>query len=102
MSSLSYGAGGYGLGPYGGAPVETLPIGYYLGLLTSQYRNSPKLNALLYMLLKKFDDVSQCLVQMDVLTFDLDSATGDSLDKRGQIAGVTRVRSKLPTPILLT
>jgi hypothetical protein len=86
-----YGASGYGLGGYGNEPIECLPIGYYLNLLTHQYRlpNSPKLNALLYVLLKKFDDVSQCLVSLD-LDIDLDVAVGAQLDLLGQIQHVSR------------
>jgi len=59
-----YGTQGYGAGGYGNEPIETLPLGYYANLLTHQYLppSSPKLNAFLYVLLKKFDDVSQCLV----------------------------------------
>lgn len=93
MSGLpnpSYGVLGYGLGGYGNEPLETLPLGYYLGLLTSEYRNSPKLNTLLLVLLKKFDDVSQCLVSMDT-AFDLDSAVGVQLDMLGTVAGASRV-----------
>lgn len=89
MSNPSYGTSGYGLGGYGNEPIETLPIGYYTGLLTSQWRRSPKLNALLYMLLKKFDDVSQCMVQMDA-ALDLDEAVGPQLDVLGQIVGAAR------------
>jgi len=92
MSGLpnpSYGILGYGVGGYGNQPIETLPLGYYIGLLSSQYRNSPKLNALLRMLLQKFDDVSQCLVRMDT-AFDLDSAIGAQLDVLGTVVGVYR------------
>ena len=89
MSNPHYGTSGYGLGGYGNPPIEALPIGYYTNLLTSQYRNSPKLTALLYMLLKKLDDVSQCLVSMDT-AFDLDSAVGVQLDALGQIVGAAR------------
>ena len=85
-----YGAGGYGQGGYGGSPIEVLPIGYYLGLLASQYANSPKLNKMLYVLLKKFDDVSQCLVQMQT-AFDLDTAVGVQLDRLGESAGASRM-----------
>ena len=85
-----YGTQGYGAGGYGNQPIETLPIGYYQALLTSQYQTkSPKLRALLYLLLKKFDDVSQCLVKMDT-ALDLDSAVGGQLDLLGQIAGAGR------------
>ena len=85
-----YGIGGYGQGNYGNQPIETLPIGYYLNLLTSQYSNSVKLQKLLYLLLKKFDDVSQVPVRMDT-SFDLDGAIGMQLDMLGTIAGVSRV-----------
>lgn len=91
MSNPNYGVGGYGAGGYGNPPINTLPLGYYYGLLTSQYQapNSPKLNALLYVLLKKFDDVSQCLVQMTA-ALDLDNAVGAQLDLLGTIAGAAR------------
>lgn len=88
-TNFGYGAGGYGQGGYGNAPLENLPIGYYTGLLTSQYANSKKLNALLYLLLKKFDDVSQCLVKLDT-ALDLDSAAGTQLDLLGAIPGASR------------
>lgn len=84
-----YGAQGYGTGGYGNSPIGTLPIGYYIGLLTSEYTNSPKLNALLYKLLRKFDDASQVLVQMDT-AFDLDSAVGVQLDMLGATVSAFR------------
>lgn len=89
MTNPGYGVGGYGTGGYGNQPIETLPIGYYTGLLTSEWRGSPKLTKLLYMLLKKFDDVSQCLVQMDT-ALDLDIAVGPQLDMLGQVVGAAR------------
>jgi hypothetical protein len=87
-----YGTSGYGQGGYGNEPIETLPLGYYQRLLTSQYQapSSPKLNALLYVLLRKFDDVSQCLVKFDT-AFDLDVAVGAQLDALGEVAGAARV-----------
>jgi hypothetical protein len=90
-TNVYYGAGGYGQTGYGNQPIENLPIGYYLGLFTQFYAppNSPKLNALLYMLLKKFDDVSQCLVKMDT-ALDLDSAVGNQLDMLGATVGAAR------------
>jgi hypothetical protein len=86
-----FGAGGFGTGGFGNEPVETLPIGYYQNILTHQYAtpSSPKLNALLYVLLKKFDDVSQCLVKMDT-ALDLDSAVGVQLDMLGAVVGASR------------
>ena len=90
MSNPSFGVGGYGSGKFGNAPLETLPIGYYIDLLTHEYRTqSPKLQALLRVLLKKFDDVSQCQVQIDV-AFDLDYAVGVQLDTLGIILGTSR------------
>ena len=85
-----YGTSGYGLGGYGNEPIEALPIGYYLSLLTHEYKNSPKLNALLYVLLKKFDDVTTCLVQMDT-SLDLDSAVGAQLDLLGAVPNASRL-----------
>jgi len=98
MPNPGYGTGGYGQGGYGNQPIETLPMGYYLALLTSQYQppSSPKLNALLYVLLKKFDDVSQCLVKFDT-AFDLDAAVGAQLDALGVIAGASRTVGFEPT-----
>lgn len=87
-----YGVQGYGIGHYGNQPIEVLPIGYYLQRLTHFYAspNAPKLNAFLYVLLKKFDDVSQCLVRLDT-AIDLDSAIGAQLDQLGATAGISRV-----------
>lgn len=79
----------YGSGKYGAAPIETLEIGYYLGLLSSQYRNSPKLNAFLAVLLQKFQDVSQCQMALDT-AFDIDNAVGVQLDAVGAIVGASR------------
>ena len=84
-----FGVGGYGSGGFGNSPLETLPIGYYLGLLSSEYRNSPKLNALLAFLLRKFDDVSECQVSLDT-AFDLAYAVGVQLDTLGLIFGIPR------------
>jgi hypothetical protein len=92
MSSNPYfGAQGFGTGGYGNQPIENLPIGYYTGLLTQLYSppNAPKLNAFLYLILKKFDDVSQCLVQMDT-ALALDSAVGVQLDMLGNTVGAAR------------
>lgn len=85
----NFGVGGYGSGGFGNSPLETLPIGYYLGLLTSEYRNSPKLNALLAFLLRKFDDVSECQISLDT-AFDLAYAVGVQLDTLGLIFGIPR------------
>lgn len=89
MSNPYYGAGGYGGGGYGNQPIETQPLGYYLNLLISQYRGSPKLNALLYVLLKKVDDVTTCSVELDTAQ-DIDSAVGAQLDQIGSIWNASR------------
>jgi Protein of unknown function (DUF2612) len=91
-----YGVQGWGAGGYGNPPIEALPIGYYVGLLTHQYATSPKLNALLYALLKKFDDVSQILVQMDT-SLDLDAAIGVQLDMLGATVGAARTVTFQPS-----
>jgi Protein of unknown function (DUF2612) len=79
----------YGSGAYGAQPIEFLPLGYYMNLLTSEYRNSPKLNALLTALLQKLMDVTMVQVQLD-MAFDLDDAVGVQLDILGLIVGVSR------------
>lgn len=89
MSNPYYGVQGYGTGGYGNEPIETLPLGYYVGLLTSQYAASKKLNALLFAMLRKFDDASQAQVKMDT-ALDLDGAVGAQLDQLGAVAGAGR------------
>lgn len=89
MSNPNYGTQGYGTGGYGNQSIETLPLGYYTALLTSQYALSPKLNALLRVLLQKFDDASQVLVTMDT-ALDLDIAVGAQLDMLGTVVAANR------------
>lgn len=79
----------YGSGAYGSQPIEALPLGYYMSLVTSEYRNSPKFLAFLQMLLKKFDDISQCQIAMD-MAFDVDNAIGVQLDAVGAVVGANR------------
>lgn len=79
----------YGSGKFGNPPVENLGTGYYQNLLTSEYRNAPKLNAFLKMMLQKYQDICQCQVSLDT-AFDLDSAVGAQLDVLGVILGVGR------------
>jgi len=91
-----YGAGGYGQGGYGNQPLEALPLGYYTNLLSSQYVNSPKLNKLLNVLLRKFDDVTNCMIQLDT-ALDLDDAIGKQLDQLGTIVGASRTLAFQPS-----
>jgi hypothetical protein len=79
----------YGSGAYGQQPIEQLGMQYYLSLLTSEYRNSPKLNALLRLLLQKYQDISNTQAVLD-MAFDLDNAIGNQLDFLGVIVGVSR------------
>jgi hypothetical protein len=79
----------YGSGKYGNPPIEMLGVGYYLNLVTSEYRNSPKFLAFLTAMLQKFDDISQCLVAMD-MAWDVDNAIGPQLDQIGAIVGANR------------
>lgn len=85
----TYGTSGYGYGGYGNQPIENLNIGYYLNLVTSQYKNSPKFMQLLSVLLRKFDDVTTCMVKLDT-ALDLDGAEGAQLDQLGLIVGANR------------
>jgi hypothetical protein len=79
----------YGSGQFGSVPVENLPLSYYQQRLTSEYRNSPKMNALLTAFLQKLQDVTAVQVSMDT-AWDLDTATGVQLDTLGVIVGVNR------------
>jgi Protein of unknown function (DUF2612) len=88
-SNPVYGSNGWGAGGYGNSPIEFLNIGYYQSLRTHQYVNSPKFNALLYVLLKKFDDVTRCLVSLDYYLY-IDNAVGAQLDQLGDIVGAGR------------
>lgn len=96
MGSIGNPLQSYGSGLYGAAPIENLPLGYYLGLLTSEYRNSPKLNDFLTLLLKKLDDASFCLTQMEA-AFDVDNAIGVQLDAIGTLVGASRTLPFQPT-----
>lgn len=92
----TYGTQGYGRGGYGNQPIENLPLGYYLSIFSSEYRLSPKLNALANALLLKFDQVSQVLVKMDT-ALDLDAAKGVQLDMLGATVGAARTVSFQPS-----
>jgi hypothetical protein len=79
----------YGSGQFGAVPVENMPLSYYLQRLTSEYRNSPKLNALLQAFLQKWVDITTVQISMDT-AWDLDTAVGVQLDTLGAIVGVSR------------
>lgn len=69
---------------------------YYLDLLTSQYRNSTKLNDWLEAYLNMLNDASITVEGMYGF-FALDSALGDQLDILGEIIGQSRTLSFQPT-----
>lgn len=69
---------------------------YYLGLLTSQYQGSGKLKDTLAALNEKVADADAALSQMHSV-FDIDTATGDRLDKIGEIVGQNRTVDFQPT-----
>jgi hypothetical protein len=89
-----YGSGRYGLGDYG--PIYALPIGYYMNLLTSEYKLAPNLNAWLEALLSPGNDTTNMIIGMTE-AFDLDVATGVQLDVLGAIVGANRTVGFQPT-----
>jgi hypothetical protein len=87
-----YSFSGYGGGPYGeqpGGPFYSMPLSYYLNLLTSEYKTAPKLNAWLASELQFLQDVTDCIGSITGF-YDLDYADGPQLDVDGAIAGVSR------------
>lgn len=73
----------------GQTPTQSLQIGYYLNLLTSEYRVDPLFNQWLYSVLSIADDISNCLMFI-TSAFDLDFAVGAQLDVLGVIVGANR------------
>jgi hypothetical protein len=86
-SQNGYGRGKYGIGDTG--LIYSLPVSYYLNLLTSEYRLAPNLNSWLGVLLSPLNDTTNMLMGLTE-SFDLDSAVGIQLDTCGAIAGVSR------------
>lgn len=88
-----FGSGGYGTGGYGAGgtrPEGSLPaLDYYLGLLTSQYKNASKLISWLTACLTPLRDAGVTLGQF-VNAFDIDAAVGVQLDILGLIVGAGR------------
>lgn len=87
-----YGKKGYGTGRYGiddNGPIYKMPLSYYLGLFTSEYRTKPKFIAFAAKAWQPIDDLTNCLSFLTG-TFDLSVAQGVQLDICGQIVGVKR------------
>lgn len=90
---------GFGFGRYGiadGGPIYNLPLSYYVGLLTSQYRLAPNLNKWVKAELGQLDDISTCLSTF-IENFDIDTARGVQLDIVGEHYGQSRVMTFQPS-----
>lgn len=82
-----YGSGGYGIGDYG--LIYKQPLGYYLNLLTSQYKLSPNLIKFAQLAWQPIDDLTNVLAFI-TNNYDLDFAVGVQLDVCGQLIGQSR------------
>jgi Protein of unknown function (DUF2612) len=69
--------------------AHSLPISYYLSLLTSQYQQSTNFLGWLSIPLRRLDDASVCLDGFDA-AFNLDQAVATELDTLGRIVGQPR------------
>jgi Protein of unknown function (DUF2612) len=85
-----FGSAGFGDGPYGGgSSYVQLPVGYYLNLLTSEYRVEPNLVAWLTAPLSLLDDLTAMLPDIPP-AFDITLAVGPQLDILGELIGQSR------------
>jgi Protein of unknown function (DUF2612) len=94
-----YGQRGYGSGKYGIAdngPIYKQPLGYYLGLFTSQYQLSPNLLKWARLAWQPIDDLTNLLAFISS-NYDLDYAVGVQLDVCGQLIGQSRTVGFQPT-----
>lgn len=80
----------------GQLPTQSLGNGYYLNILTSEYRPTIQFNRWLTSILNISQDISNCL-QFITSYFDLDFAIGVQLDILGTLIGVGRVVPFQPT-----
>lgn len=71
-------------------------IDYYKGLITSEYRGSPRFMAMVETLVSYGADMDSSINNM-LLSFEVDSASTDQLDILGRIVGVSRQLSFEPT-----
>jgi Protein of unknown function (DUF2612) len=71
-------------------------IPYYLGLITSEYQNSPKMIEWAQSLIKPLTDAAICAASM-YQAFDINTAVGVQLDILGEILGVSRILTFTPT-----
>ncbi len=80
----------------GSVPTQLLPVGYYTGLLTSEYAAATNFQAWLTAVLSIANDISTRLANTSQ-AFDLSYAVGVQLDTLGQIIGVGRTVSFQPS-----
>jgi hypothetical protein len=73
----------------GQLPTQSLTNGYYLNILTSEYRTTTQFNEWFTVVLNIANDISNCL-QFITSAFDLDFAVGVQLDVLGILIGVKR------------
>lgn len=78
------------------SPIQSLPVGYYLDRLTSQYSAAVNFDKWMLTVLSIANDISTCL-QSITPAFDLDYAVGVQLDILGVIAGVGRIVNFQPS-----
>jgi hypothetical protein len=95
-SNSQFGYGGFGKGNFGSAPPMMLPYGYYLNLLTSEYKLATQLNSWMSLVLGVYQDAA-FLFSSFVTAFDITYAVGDQLDVLGVLVGVSRTVSFQPS-----
>jgi hypothetical protein len=74
----------------GTSPLQSLSVGYYIKLLTSEYYAASNFQLWMQAVLNIANDISNCLESI-TQAFDLDTAIGAQLDTLGVIVGVGRV-----------
>jgi len=78
------------------SPIQALNPGYYLNILTSEYKPAAEWNAWLSAVLNIANDITTLLAAMSG-NFDLTYAVGNQLDALGVIIGVSRTVNFQPS-----
>lgn len=86
--NAQFGFGGFGSN-FGGPPPMMLPMGYYLNLLTSEYKAAANLQAFMNVVLSVYQDASFLFASF-VTAFDVRYAVGPQLDMLGVLIGASR------------
>jgi hypothetical protein len=74
---------------FGGPPPQMLPMGYYLNLLTSEYKSASKLQKWMKVVNRVYQDAAFLFASFES-AFDLRYAVGAQLDILGQLIGMNR------------